>query len=204
MAILKVARLGHPVLREKCRDLTPEEIRSNGIRQLVADMRDTMEEYGGVGLAAPQVHEPVRIALVGFEAGEDRYDVDSDQPLLVLFNARVQVLDPTLSGFWEGCLSVPDLRGFVERPSRIRVEYLDEQAEPRELEAEGFLATVCQHELDHLDGVLYVDKIADPTRFAFVEEYARYHHEPAPQGDEPAPQGDEPAPRGDEPAPESD
>lgn len=188
MAIRKVARLGHPVLREKCRDLTPEEIRSEPVRRLVADMRETMAEYGGVGLAAPQVHEPVRIALIEFQAGEGRYAVAADQPLLVLFNARVEVLDATPAGFWEGCLSVPGLRGFVERPSRVRVRYLDEAAEPRTLEAEGFLATVCQHELDHLDGVLYVDKIADPTRFAFVEEYARYHHEPPPRGDEPPPE----------------
>jgi len=182
MAIRKVARLGHPVLREKCRDLAPEEIRSADVRRLVADMRETMAEYGGVGLAAPQVHEPVRVALIEFSAGEDgRYPVDADQPLLVLLNARVEVIDPTPAGFWEGCLSVPGLRGFVERPSRIRVDYLDEAAEPRSLEAEGFLATVCQHELDHLDGVLYVDKIADPTRFAFVEEYARYHHAPDPE-----------------------
>ncbi|HKJ25245.1 MAG TPA: peptide deformylase [Myxococcota bacterium] len=179
MSILKVARLGHPVLRGKARDLTPEEIRSERVRTLVADMRETMAEYGGVGLAAPQVHEPLRLALIEFEAGDARYRVETAQPLLVLFNARVHVLDPTPAGFWEGCLSVPGLRGFVERPSRIRVEYLDEEARPRELVAEGFLATVCQHELDHLDGVLYVDKIADPARFAFVEEYARHH---APQG----------------------
>ena len=179
MAILKVARLGHPVLREKCRDLTPEEIVSEPVRQLVADMRATMSEYGGVGLAAPQVHEPVRLALIEFEEGDTRYRVDAEQPLLVLFNARVHVLDAEPVGFWEGCLSVPGLRGFVERPSKIRVEYLDENAEPRELLAEGFLSTVCQHELDHLDGVLYVDQIADPTRFAFVEEYARFH-QPAP------------------------
>ncbi|MBW2314313.1 MAG: peptide deformylase [Deltaproteobacteria bacterium] len=179
MAILKVARLGHPVLREKCRDLTPEEIVSEPVRQLVADMRATMSEYAGVGLAAPQVHEPVRLALVEFEEGDDRYRVDADQALLVLFNARVDVLDAEPAGFWEGCLSVPGLRGFVERPSKIRVEYLDENAEPCELLAEGFLSTVCQHELDHLDGVLYVDKIADPERFAFVEEYERFH-QPAP------------------------
>ena len=177
MAILKVARLGHPVLREKCRDFSPEEIRSEPIRALVRDMRATMAEYGGVGLAAPQVHEPVRLALIEFGADTDRYEIDEVQPLLVLFNAHVEVLDETPAGFWEGCLSVPGLRGYVERPSKIRVSYLDEAAEARELEADGFLATVCQHELDHLDGVLYVDRIADPKRFAFIEEFARYHQE---------------------------
>jgi peptide deformylase len=181
LAILKVARLGHPVLREQCRDLTREEILSDRIRRLVRDMKSTMDEYGGVGLAAPQVHEPVRIALIEFSADGTRYATCESQPLLVLFNARVSVLDPTPAGFWEGCLSLPGLRGWVERPSKIRVDYLDASAEPQQLVAEGFLATVCQHELDHLDGVLYVDRIADPRRFAFLEEFARYHQEaPAP------------------------
>jgi peptide deformylase len=178
VAILKVARLGHPVLRQACRDLSRDEILSDPIHRLVGNMRATMVEYGGVGLAAPQVHEPIRLALIEFSADDDRYPVEEAQPLLVVFNARVTVLDPSPKGFWEGCLSVPGLRGWVERPSRIRVDYLDEAAEPRELEADGFLATVFQHELDHLDGVLYVDKIADPSRFAFVEEFARYHAEP--------------------------
>ena len=175
MAILKVARLGHPVLRRVCRDLTPEQIRSPEMASFVDDMRATMAEYGGVGLAAPQVHEPVRLALIEFGADNDRYDVGEAQPLLVVFNARVTVLDDTPAGYWEGCLSVPGLRGYVERPSRIRVDYLDEDAQQQSVEAEGFLATVLQHELDHLDGVLYVDKVSDPTKLAFVEEYARYH-----------------------------
>jgi peptide deformylase len=175
MAILKVARLGHPVLRQPARHLTPEEIRSPAIAALVDDMRATMAEYGGVGLAAPQVHEPLRIALIEFGADNDRYAIEAAQPLLVVFNARVTVLDETRSGYWEGCLSVPGLRGYVERPSRIRVDYLDAQAREQSITAEGFLATVFQHELDHLDGILYVDRVEDPAKLAFVEEYARYH-----------------------------
>ena len=88
------------------------------------------------------------------------------------------MLEDAPSGFWEGCLSVPGLRGYVERPSRIRVDYLDVQACEQTLTAEGFLATVLQHELDHLDGVLYVDRVRDPSKFAFVEEYLRYHADP--------------------------
>jgi peptide deformylase len=178
VAILKVARLGHPVLRQKCRDLTREEILSEPMRRLVDDMRETMAEYGGVGLAAPQVHELVRLALIEFSQDSGRYELEEAQPLLVLFNAHVRVLDETQAGFWEGCLSVPGLRGWVERPVKVQVDYLDEAAEPQQRVADGFLATVCQHELDHLDGVLYVDKIADPSRFAFSEEFARYHAEP--------------------------
>ena len=90
----------------------------------------------------------------------------------------VTVLNETLSGFWEGCLSVPGMRGYVERPSEVRVDYLDQEAQPQQIIADGFLATVLQHELDHLDGALYVDKIRDRTKFAFNEEYSRYHTAP--------------------------
>jgi peptide deformylase len=176
MAIRKVARLGHPVLRQPTREVTPEEIRSPEMRRLVADMIETMHEYGGVGLAAPQVHESIRMAVLEVQGDNERYpDTGEPQPLLVVWNARVTVLDPTPHGFWEGCLSVPGLRGYVERPSKVRVDFLDDRGEPRVLEAEGFIATVFQHELDHLDGVLYVDKVADPTKLAFIEEYQRFH-----------------------------
>lgn len=182
MAIRKIARLGHPVLREKTRELTREDITSPEMKRLVRDMIETMHEYGGVGLAAPQVHESVRLAVIEFDAGNGRYENDDGQPLLVIFNARVKVLDETLSGFWEGCLSVPGMRGYVERPSKIEVNYLDERGKPKTLVADGFLATVFQHELDHLDGVVYVDKITDKTKLAFSEEYGRYHVE---EGEEP-------------------
>jgi peptide deformylase len=177
MAIRKVARLGHPVLRQPTRKLGKREILADQTQRLIADMVETMHEYGGVGLAAPQVHEPLRLALIEIEDLNERYKVTLQQPLLVIFNAEVTVLDETPYGFWEGCLSVPGLRGYVERPSKIRVDFLDQSAEPRSLVAEGFLATVFQHELDHLDGKLYVDKIAQPERFAFIEEYQRFHLE---------------------------
>jgi peptide deformylase len=181
MAIRKVARLGHPVLRTPTRELSAEEIRSPEIQRLIVDMIDTMHEYGGVGLAAPQVHEPLRIAVIEIEQLSARYRVDIAQPLLVIFNARVTALDEEKFGFWEGCLSVPGLRGFVERPRKVRVDYLDHQGKQQSIIAEDFLATVFQHELDHLDGVLYVDKIKSPDQFAFVEEYQRYHLDDANQ-----------------------
>src|SRR3990167_3032759 len=152
MAIRKVARMGNPVLRQKARDLTPGEIQNPEVQRLIDDMVETMREYDGVGLAAPQVHEPVRISVVEFEGG---------QGLTVYINPRVTVLDPTEEGLWEGCLSVPGLKGWVTRPGKIRVEYLDRDAKPVTITAEGFLATVLQHEFDHLDGVLYVDRIKD-------------------------------------------
>lgn len=184
MAIRKVARLGHPVLRQKTREVTREEISSPEMRRLVKDMIETMHEYGGVGLAAPQVHESVRLAIIEYD-GDDRAESGAPQPLLVIWNARVKVLDETKAGFWEGCLSVPGLRGYVERPTKIEVSYLDERGKPQTLIASGFLATVFQHELDHLDGVVYVDKISDPSKFAFIEEYGRYHME---EGEAPPPE----------------
>lgn len=174
MAIRKVARLGHPVLREPCRELTRAEIRSPALRRLVEDMRETMAEYDGIGLAAPQVHEPVRLAIIEFDPGEAERDLDAGTSSFTVFNPTTTVLDPTPAGYWEGCLSVPGMRGFVERPRRIRVDYLDEAAKPAQVVADGFLATVFQHELDHLDGVLYVDRLADPKLFAFNEEFNRY------------------------------
>lgn len=178
MAILKVARLGHPVLRKRASEVSAEEIVSADTRRLMQDMIETLVEYDGVGLAAPQVHCSKRIALVAFDESNPRHAVGEAQPLTFFFNPVVHVLDATKAGYWEGCLSVPGLRGYVERPSRVRVDYLDAGAKPRSLEADGFLATVLQHEFDHLDGTLYVDRLADPSRFAFIEEFARYHGAP--------------------------
>ena len=133
-----------------------------------------MAEYAGVGLAAPQVHEPVRLAIVEFDPDDAARELDEGKTSFTVFNPRTTVLDPTPAGYWEGCLSVPGMRGYVERPCRVRVDYLDEAAKPARVVADGFLATVFQHEFDHLDGVLYVDRLADPKLFAFNEEFNRY------------------------------
>lgn len=177
MAIRKVARMGNPVLRRVARALSVEEIRSDETKRLVQDLLETMEEYGGIGIAAPQVHESVQVAIIGFESDSSRYPGMGEQPLLVLFNPRITVLDPTEQGFWEGCLSVPELRGLVYRPRKIRVDFQDFHGKAQSLEAEGFLATVFQHELDHLAGVLFVDRIRNEpgkTPLAFTDEYQRY------------------------------
>jgi peptide deformylase len=174
MSILKVARMGHPVLREKARDLTPEEISSPAIKRLIEDMIETMHEYSGIGLAAPQVHQSIQLAVIEFEDDNERYPGMSEQPLGVYINPKITVLDSKEQGFWEGCLSVPELRGLVHRPRKIRVDYLDQNANPRSIEAEGFLATVFQHELDHLAGKLFVDRMKDMTKLAFLTEYQRY------------------------------
>lgn len=172
MAIRKVARMGNPVLRAPCRELSADEIRSDEIQRLVCDMRATMVEYAGVGLAAPQVHEAIKLAVIEVEVDTENGCATA---AYAVFNPTVTVLDPTPLGNWEGCLSVPELRGYVERSAKVRIHYLDEHAQPQTLVAEGFLATVFQHELDHLEGILYVDRLADPSRFTFVQEFSRYH-----------------------------
>ncbi len=174
MAIRKVARMGHPILRQKARELAPKELASPEIDRLIQDMVDTMHEYGGIGLAAPQIHEPLSLAIIEFGEDSARYPDMGSQPLSVFVNPKITVIDPKEQGYWEGCLSVPKLRGFVERPRKIQVDYLDRSGASRKIVAEGFLATVFQHELDHLDGTLFIDRIKDRTKLAFMEEYRRY------------------------------
>ena len=166
--------MGHPVLRRPARPLRPEELTSDRLHRLVSDMVDTLHDYGGIGLAAPQVGESVRLAMVEIPGGPTRYGALDHMPLTVCVNPEIEIVDETAAGYWEGCLSIPGLRGFVERPQHIRVAYLDLKGERCEIEARGFLATVFQHEFDHLDGHLFVDRIQDPTRLAFEEEFARY------------------------------
>jgi len=169
MAILKVARMGHPVLREKCQLIDPEAITGPEVQRLIRDMFETMVEYNGVGLAAPQVHHPVRLVIAGGEA-----DDDGRPQFRVLINPEIEVLDETRLGMFEGCLSVPGMRGWVERPQKIRVTAWNERGEKNEFTLEGFPAVVIQHECDHVDGVLYVDRIEDMTRFAYEEEAERF------------------------------
>ena len=175
MAILKVARMGHPVLREKCKPIDPAKITGPEVQRLIRDMLETMIEYNGVGLAAPQVYTPVRLVIAGGEENDD-----GRPRLRVLINPEIEVVDDEhVLGMYEGCLSIPGLRGYVERPAHIRVKAYDEKGEPVELELEGFPAIVMQHECDHLDGVLDVDKLADPTKLGFEAEVQRFHELPA-------------------------
>jgi peptide deformylase len=153
MAIRKVARMGHPVLRQVARQLTPKEILSDDTRLLVRDLIETMEEYGGIGIAAPQVHESLAVAIIDFQDDHPRYQKETkgnDQepvPLTVVINPKITVLDETPQSYWEGCLSVPEIRGLVKRPRKVRIDFLDINAKPKSITAEGFLATVFQHEL---------------------------------------------------------
>ncbi len=166
--------MGHPVLREVARPLSGDDLGSAWLGRLCEDMIDTLHDYGGIGLAAPQIAEPLRLALIEIVGGPSRYGEIPHVPRTFFVNPEIRVLDPESAGFWEGCLSVPGLRGFVERPQHIHVRYLGLDGSAHELELTGFLATVFQHELDHLDGTLYVDRIADSRLLAFEDEYLRY------------------------------
>jgi peptide deformylase len=173
MAILKVARLGHPVLRKVTERLSPREIRSPALQSFIDDMIVTMREYDGVGLAADQVHESLQIAVLEV-ADNPRYPQKPHVPLTVLINPVVTPLDEAREEDWEGCLSVPDLRGKVPRYKSIRVEALDREGRPLNFVAHDFHARVIQHEWDHLNGKVYLDRMRDMSSLSFLTELARY------------------------------
>ncbi|MFW6093038.1 MAG: peptide deformylase [Pseudomonadota bacterium] len=172
MTVRRILRMGHPILRQRARPLREAEIGSPQTRGLVEDMIETLHHAGGIGLAAPQVGEPIRLAIIEIGDAESRYGDIPQMPLTVFVNPELEVLDPARAGYWEGCLSVPGLRGFVERPQHVRVTARDLAGAPVELELRGFLATVFQHEFDHLDGRLYIDRMDDLRKLVFEEELA--------------------------------
>ncbi|HTL00156.1 MAG TPA: peptide deformylase [Pseudomonadales bacterium] len=174
MAVRKIIRMGHPTLRKPARRLEARELKSPEIGRLVNDMIDTLNDAGGIGLAAPQIDEPVRLAIIEIDGGQSRYGEIPAMPLTVFVNPTIEIVDPKAAGYWEGCLSVPGLRGWVERPQFVRVSYQDLDGKKHAIELKGFLATVFQHEFDHLDGKLYIDRMTDPTKLVFEEEYLRY------------------------------
>jgi peptide deformylase len=168
VAILKVARMGHPVLRKRARPLTPTEIREAAVQRLIEDLAETMHEYSGIGLAAPQVHEDVRVFVAGFETEGGKLQV------VPFINPEITPVGSLVEEDWEGCLSIPDVRGRVPRAREIVVRSLDRRGKPQELVLEGFQARVVQHETDHLDGVLFIDRMRSFESLTFLEEYGRY------------------------------
>ena len=176
MSILKVARMGHPVLRAKARPLEPAQIRSAPVQQLIDDMFDTMREYQGVGLAAPQVHESVRLFVAGFAPAkeEEAGEVTERVPEIVLINPEIRTEGEETVEDWEGCLSIPEIRGRVPRARRIVVRAYDRRGKPIEIRAANFTARVIQHETDHLDGVLFFDRMRSFETLTFLEEFGRY------------------------------
>ncbi len=167
MAVREVLRMGHPVLRERSRPVeafgTPE------LLELVADMKETMAAKHGAGLAAPQIGVGQRVVIFGVNRNP-RYPDAEEVPFTVLVNPKIVILTREVEEGWEGCLSVPGMRGVVPRYTHLRYSGFDEHGQPIEREAEGFHARVVQHECDHLDGILYPQRMTDMSRFGFNEE----------------------------------
>lgn len=164
MSILKIARMGHPVLRQVAAPVPLEEIGSDALNQFIEDMLETCVDADGAGLAAPQVHVSKRVVVLS---------IDEEPGLTVWINPVITPLTDEHLVTYEGCLSVPELRGAVARPSKVHVQALTRTAEKVDMVLEGFDAVVVQHECDHLDGILYVDRL-EPGTLMFLEEYRRY------------------------------
>ena len=160
--------MGHPVLRRRTLPLGPSEVGSPEIQQLIDDLFETMHEYAGIGLAAPQVHRDVRL----FVAGVD--DPDQNVPPVVMINPEIEPVGTATEEDWEGCLSIPDIRGLVPRAAEIRVRALDRHGVPQQITARGFAARVFQHETDHLDGVLFLDRMRSFDSLTFLSEFERF------------------------------
>jgi peptide deformylase len=173
MSILKVTRLGHPVLRKVTENVPLQELESPAMQKFIDDMIETMKEYDGVGLAADQVHESKQIAVLEV-ADNPRYPDKAKVPLTVLVNPRITPLSEETEDDWEGCLSIPDLRGMVPRYKSIRVQALDRQGKDIDFVANDFHARVIQHEFDHLNGKVYLDRMRDLSTLTFLQELSRY------------------------------
>jgi peptide deformylase len=172
MAIRKVAVMGNPVLREVAKPVSEAEIHTPEFQALIGDMVETMHEYDGRGLAAPQIHvsKQVLVMVWDFDPKEKAY-------LLCLVNPVIKPVTDETSSYWEGCLSLPGLRGKVTRPNKVSVTALNQKGEKLSFTADGFAATVIQHECDHLLGKLYVDRMDDLSQLAFNREFQRFHSE---------------------------
>jgi peptide deformylase len=178
MSILKVARMGHPVLRTPATPIDPADIKSPAVQQLIDDMFETMKEYNGVGLAAPQVHEGLRLFVAGFAPRARDEDEEDDEearvPLMTLINPEITPIGGETDEDWEGCLSIPDIRGRVTRYKEIEVKAYDRRGRRISIRAKNFTARVIQHETDHLDGVLFLDRMASFETLTYLEEFNRY------------------------------
>lgn len=167
MPVREVLRMGHPVLREKAQPV--ENLATPELRALIADMKETMTAKSGAGLAAPQIGVSQRVVIFGVESNP-RYPDAEPVPFTVLVNPKIVMLSRDVDEDWEGCLSVPGMRGVVPRYTKLRYSGFDEEGNPIERIAEGFHARVVQHECDHLDGILYPQRMTDMRTFGFTKE----------------------------------
>jgi peptide deformylase len=176
VAVRDIVTVGHPVLRERARDVTREELASPAVQGLIDDLIDTMRAAGGAGLAANQVGETVRVAVIEVD-NNPRYPYKPPIPLTVIVNPTYEPVGEETVAINEGCLSVPDLRGTLDRWVTVRVRWLDRDGVSHEELRRGLTAGTFQHEIDHLDGVLFLDRVRDPTTFTTWEQFERFHRD---------------------------
>ena len=176
MAVREIVTIGHPVLRERAREISLEELRAPEIQTLIDDLIETKRAAHGAGIAANQVGEPVRVAIAEVEPGNPRYPYKPPIPLTVIVNPTIEPLTDELVEINEGCLSVPDLRGNLVRHVEVRVRYLDREGDEHDEVKRGLTAGTFQHEVDHLDGTLFVDRV-DPRSLTTWEQFDRFHRE---------------------------
>lgn len=168
MSILKVARLGHPVLRQKASDVEIADIKAGKFKSLIDDMFETMYEYGGVGLAGPQIHLPLRIFVFGVEEEVAKRKKVTPAKRGVFFNSTLELVGDEMITDWEGCLSVPFLGGQVARHKSVILRGVDHEGNAGEIRMEGYVARIFQHEVDHTDGHVYLDRMKDLTTLAYT------------------------------------
>jgi peptide deformylase len=174
VTLLKIAQVGHPILRERARELDRDELRSAEVQRFIDDLVETMHDANGAGLAANQVHNPIRICAIEV-ADNPRYPYKPNIPLTILVNPVLTPLSEARFDNFEGCLSVPDMRGVVPRWAELRVQAWDRHGEPVDRELRGITAGTFQHEVDHLDGKLFLDRVVDTTTLCTWKEFARHH-----------------------------
>jgi peptide deformylase len=174
MTVLPIRVMGDPVLRQEAREVTPEELGGPEVQTLIDDMIETMRDANGAGLAAPQVGVPLRIAVIEVRPGNPRYPYKPAIPLTVVVNPELTPLDEAKFATNEGCLSMPNVRGDLERFENVGVRYLDRDGEAHEVTRRGLTAGTFQHEIDHLDGILFVDRMADMSSLSTWEEFERH------------------------------
>lgn len=159
--------MGNPVLRGRAEEVPVDLIKAPDVQSLIRDLVETMREYQGVGLAAPQIHESLRMFVA---------EIPNESELKVIINPLITPVCEDPIATWEGCLSIPRIRGLVRRYSSVQVSGFDKNGSPLQFEASNFLSAIVQHETDHLDGILFIDRMDDLKELSFVEEYVRYQH----------------------------
>ena len=177
MSVREIVEIGDPVLRERAGEVTAEELRSDRIQGLIDDLIETMRAAHGAGLAATQVGEPIRVAVAEVDGVNPRYPYKPPIPLTVIVNPVIEPLDDELVEINEGCLSVPDLRGMLRRHVNVRLRYLDREGNEREEVKRGLTAGTFQHEVDHLDGRVFFDRVEDTGTLATWEQFERYQRD---------------------------